>query len=161
MKDLIREGRQIQDMFRKKSTLTEAPSEDSWKKASKFINAALNAGRKPTKWDYMGMPAPKPIGIGNDPKKLKSAYGGSQMFWRETNFVKKTDAVKLVKAGLPNGYNEFNAEVLAKLPDDAQIQFAREYSPCIYVKGTKPSKAALKADEISKEEDGTFRVWWD
>ena len=141
--------------------INEAPTEDQFARVSKFVNAALNAGKQPTKWDYMGMPAPKPIGIGNDPKKLKSAYDGSQMFWRETNFVKKADAVKLVKAGMPEGYNEFNAEVLAKLPDDAQIQFAREYSPCIYVKGTKPSKAALKADEISKEDDGTFRVWWD
>jgi hypothetical protein len=141
--------------------INEAPSEDSWKRVSKFINAAYAAGRKPTKWDYMGMPAPGPIGIGNDPKKLKAAYDGSKMFWREDKFVSKADAVKLVKAGMPGGYNEFNAEVLTKLPDDAQIQFAREYSPCIYVKGTKPSKAALKADEISKEDDGTFRVWWD
>jgi hypothetical protein len=141
--------------------INEAPSEEHFTRVSKFVNAAYNAGKRPTKWDWMGMPAPKPIGIGNDPKKLKSAYGGSQMFWRETNFVKKADAVKLVKAGMPEGYNEFNAEVLAKLPDDAQIQFAREYSPCIYVKGTKPNKSALKADEVSKEPDGMFRVWWD
>jgi hypothetical protein len=62
---------------------------------------------------------------------------------------------------LPNGYNNFDAIALEGLPDDVKVQFAREYSPCIYVKGSKPSKSALKADELGKEPDGTFRVWWD
>jgi hypothetical protein len=151
----------VQKLSERVKYLNEAPAESQFSKISKFVQAAYNAGRQPTKWDYMGMPAPKPLGIGTDPKKLRAGYEGSQMFWREVTFLNKQQAISLVKSALPNGYNNFDAIALEGLPDDVKVQFAREYSPCIYVKGSKPSKSALKADELGKEPDGTFRVWWD
>ena len=106
--------------------------------------------------------AVKEVNLGKDPKSFAKAYDGSNTMWKNTAMFSKKDAMNIMKQALPGGYNEFKAELIDKLPADAKIQIAREGSVCLYVKTTtKPSKAALKADEISKEEDGTFRVWWD
>jgi hypothetical protein len=74
----------------------------------------------------------------------------------------KKDAMNIMKQALPDGYNEFTAELIDKLPADAKIQLGREYSVCLYVKtNTKPSKASLKADELDEVEPGLYRIWWD
>jgi len=104
--------------------------------------------------------------------------------FRASQSVSPEIAVEIMKLACP-GYNDFEAEDLAKFPDDCQITIAREGSVCVYVKpGEKklPTRAKLGADEYdivtednygigyhAATEDetayggfkGEIRVWWD
>lgn len=73
--------------------------------------------------------------------------------------VNKEEAINIMKAAVPIGYNSFKAEILAKLPKDSQIKLAREGSVCVYVK-TKHSIPKLKENERSVH-NGWIRIWWD
>jgi hypothetical protein len=102
------------------------------------------------------------VNFGKDPKKFAKGYSGSTTVWKDTTMLSKKDAMNIMKQALPNGYNEFKAELIDKLPADSKIQIAREYSVCLYVKtNTKLSKASLKADELDNIGNGVYRVWWD
>jgi hypothetical protein len=106
--------------------------------------------------------AVKEVNFGKDPKKFAKEYDGNNMMWKDTTMFSKKDAMNIMKQALPDGYNEFTAELIDKLPADAKIQLGREYSVCLYVKtNTKPSKASLKADELDEVEPGLYRIWWD
>lgn len=110
--------------------------------------------------------AVKEVNLGKDPKSFAKAYGsnkhGSNIEWKNTAMFSKKDAMNIMKQALPDGYNDFKAELIDKLPADAKIQIAREGSVCLYVKTTtKLSKASLKADELHQVEPGLYRIWWD
>lgn len=81
------------------------------------------------------------------------------------------EAMGLMDACCPYGYNGFNSEVMAevvkKFGDNAAYTIAREGSPCLYIKPVNRvwlnrDESILKlADEVSFEPSGTFRLWWD
>ena len=128
MKDLIQEGRTLQDLFRKQILSEEI----------------------------------KQIDFGKDAKRFAKAYDGSDMLWKSKTVLSKKEAMDIMKQALPDGYNDFRAELIDKLPSDAKIQLGREYSVCMYVKtSSKPSKASLKADELDMIEKNVYRIWWD
>jgi hypothetical protein len=63
-----------------------------------------------------------------------------------------------------HGYNEFNGQLLAKLPADSLVTIAREDSVCVYVKGQVPCRltSALKADELDLVANcKETRIWWE
>lgn len=96
---------------------------------------------------------------------------------RNTNFkathgVTGQEFVQIINRCNPNGYNEFDAiaaeNVRALFGDEAEYTIARESSVCIYVKpkgkvclNRKVRLTDLKADELSYEGEGVFRIWWD
>ena len=128
MKDLIQEGRTLQDLFRKQILSEEI----------------------------------KQIDFGKDAKRFAKAYDGSDMLWKSKTVLSKKEAMDIMKQALPDGYSDFRAELIDKLPSDAKIQLGREYSVCMYVKtSSKPSKASLKADELDMIEKNVYRIWWD
>ena len=106
------------------------------------------------------------VNFGKDPKKFAKGYDGDDMMWQNsTSFDKKT-AIDIMKKALPNGYNEFKAESLDKLPPDSKIKIGREYSVCIYVSTkTKISRVVaydkMDASEIDEIDPGYYRIWWD
>jgi hypothetical protein len=83
--------------------------------------------------------------------------------------ISKTAAVKIMKKAIPDGYNEFDAELLDQLPRESRIRIAREGSVCVYVEtpnGSQINQEGLKADEFDlyqTNSDGTqtHRIWWD
>ena len=71
-------------------------------------------------------------------------------------------ARRIMKQDIPDGYNNFNADLLSKFPPSCEIWIAREMSVCLYVVGDNlPSKQALGADEYDVQPDGFTRIWWD
>ena len=157
MKDLVTEGRSLQDLFRKK-VISEAPTA-AQKEAEKYAMNIAKTG---------GMPKIKEVDFGKDAKKFAKAYDydGPQFLgdtkWKSKTMLNVKDAMSIMQQALPDGYNDFKAELIGKLPSDAKIQLGREYSVCLYVKtNTKPSKASLKADELHEVEPGLYRIWWD
>jgi hypothetical protein len=96
-----------------------------------------------------------------------------QLTFRSSKWMRPQEYVEQMKAICPD-YNEFSIRRMAKIllsPDakDIQIQPAREYSVCMYVKGEPDVLDWLKlmattdgrADEASIWADGTLRLWWD
>ena len=151
MKDLVTEGRSLQDLFRKK-VISEAPTA-AQKEAEKYAMNIAKTG---------GMPKIKEVDFGKDAKKFAKAYDGGDTKWKSKTMLSVKDAMSIMQQALPDGYNDFRAELIGKLPSDAKIQLGREYSVCLYVKtNTKPSKASLKADELHEVEPGLYRIWWD
>ena len=95
--------------------------------------------------------------------ELKKAYSDGNLHFRASSSVTPKDAYEIMKKCCPDGYNEFQAELLLLFPDDCMVTLAREYSVCIYVSpGSKrlPNRKSLNADEIDKI-DGEVRIWWD
>ena len=151
MKDLVTEGRSLQDLFRKK-VISEAPTA-AQKEAEKYAMNIAKTG---------GMPKIKEVDFGKDAKKFAKAYDGGDTKWKSKTMLSVKDAMSIMQQALPGGYNDFKAELIGKLPSDAKIQLGREYSVCLYVKtNTKPSKSSLKADELHEVEPGLYRIWWD
>lgn len=97
-----------------------------------------------------------------------SIPSGEAMRLRDLHFralfpVTRDEAVKIMEKCV-GGYNEFEARLLKKLPEDAQVTLAREGSVCIYVKGKLPEslKEAMKEDEFDyNPSTGETRIWWD
>ena len=112
---------------------------------------------------FSDMPkGPKEVDFGKDAKRFAKAYDGSDMLWKSKTVLSKKEAMDIMKQALPDGYNDFRAELIDKLPSDAKIQLGREYSVCMYVKtSSKPSKASLKADELDMIEKNFYIIWWD
>lgn len=86
--------------------------------------------------------------------------------FRASASVSRDEAIAILKEAITNGCNEFEPELLEKLPPDARVTIAREGSVCVYVNGTIPTDSdyrdSLKADELdyypAKNET---RIWWD
>lgn len=78
---------------------------------------------------------------------------------------------EIVKRAVPGGYNDFNESVLEKVfgvfGEESQYTIAREGSPAIYVRPfgrvwiNRTENLSHLADEVSYEEDGSIRLWWD
>ncbi len=83
-----------------------------------------------------------------------------QLMFKASAPVTKGRAMLIAAAAIPDGYNDFEAHLLAMLPPQSQVTLAREYSVCVYV--TPPVKpiAAMKASEWDTK-DGVTRIWWD
>ena len=109
--------------------------------------------------------------------EMNAGYDTRNLNFRADGPLPRDEAAALMQRAVPHGYNAFKANVLRKLPDDAQVIIAREGSVCVYVKGNPLSIRAvdakaygvnseahpeLRADEISyhAEKDET-RIWWD
>lgn len=84
--------------------------------------------------------------------------------------VSPREAAEIMEAALAyadGGYNAFEPKLLLKLPADAQVILAREYSVCVYVTvnplfaGKDALQRKMEADECDFQEDGTLRLWWD
>jgi len=151
MKDLVTEGRSLQDLFRTK-VLNEAPTA-AQKAAEKYAMNIAKTG---------GMPKIKEVDFGKDAKRFAKAYDGSDTKWKSKTMLSQKEAMDIMKQALPGGYNDFKAELIGKLPSDSKIQLGREGSVCLYVKTTsKPNKSSLKADELMEVEPGIYRIWWD
>lgn len=88
-------------------------------------------------------------------------YRMRNLNFRAEGAVSKSKAIEIARKAMPHGYNEFNANLIDRLPDDAEIIFAREGSVCLYVKG-KLRKVDLKEDEFDFNPDtNETRIWWD
>jgi hypothetical protein len=74
--------------------------------------------------------------------------------------VGRDEAAKIASKAIPGGYNAFEAELLAKLPKESQITFAREGSVCVYVTPPVREIKAMGADEWDTD-NGVTRIWWD
>jgi hypothetical protein len=74
--------------------------------------------------------------------------------------VSVLDAVSIMRKAVPS-YNEFEPDLLTRLPKGSKVSIAREGSVCIYVMPPilKEIKA-MKADEWSTQGNLT-RIWWD
>lgn len=102
---------------------------------------------------------------------LRAAYGELNGYttrnvaWQAKHAVSREEAVNLTRAYIGK-YNDFEPEMLNRLPDDSQIRLARESSVAVYVKTAQDLdceelKKNLKADECSKKPSGEYRIWWD
>lgn len=77
--------------------------------------------------------------------------------------VSPQEAVDIMRDVLPNGYNGFEAGLLAQFPDTCHIYLAREGSVAVYVTGSgrlDPSADQLRCSEYS-DDHGNLRLWWD
>jgi hypothetical protein len=84
--------------------------------------------------------------------------------FRAAAAVPLADAVEILAAAVPDGYNNFQAANLKLLPPACQVVIAREGSVCIYVEGqlTAHDAFGLEADEFSFDPDSNeTRIWWD
>ncbi len=83
--------------------------------------------------------------------------------FRASQTVDRDTAIAIIEAIVP-GYNGFDVEQLANLPEERMVTIAREGSVCLYVKGKlTPSKwYRLGCSEVDydKQTDET-RLWWD
>lgn len=91
--------------------------------------------------------------------------------WRSTKWIKPSEWAEQMTAICPT-YNRFSAAKvgvwLAQF-SNIEVQPAREYSVCLYLKGSpetlatilKQAPEAVFADEADMEKDGTLRLWWD
>jgi hypothetical protein len=89
--------------------------------------------------------------------------------YRCTNFISEpitmSQAYKYLRAAIPGGYNDFDAELLLLLPQDWQVMVAREGSVCLYVLGDHTEE--IKNFDIKNDEtmlcDSKFykhRLFW-
>lgn len=91
--------------------------------------------------------------------------------FRPKSWVSPEEALRIIERYIPDGYNEFNAKVVAEIFEilkPARVQIARENSPCLYLKPkirwwfrTLALLAPLPIDGKSIEADGTLRLWFD
>ena len=92
----------------------------------------------------------------------REGYGERNLNFKATQKVSRDTAVDIMTIAVPHGYNEFKASHLQKLPGNAVITIAREYSVCIYVEGQVKRVPGMKADEWSYDPaTNETRIWWD
>jgi len=97
-----------------------------------------------------------------------------RMSMRNLNFitvemVTRDEAADLMEEACPEGYNDFQADVIRKLPAEARVKIAREHSVCLYVSGASLKACRiLDADECHVVVGGIqgkgvklIRLWWD
>ena len=111
-------------------------------------------------------------------KAGEEKYTKRALMWRASTWASPIDTEKVIMAAFEpktrgGDYNEFDAKkviaVIKKFPR-MLFQFGREYSPCLYAKGSEDDIKAIsvemkkaRADEIGQygEPDGVVRIWWD
>ena len=90
------------------------------------------------------------------------AFVNGNLMFKASHPVSRKDAYDIMCEAVPNGYNDFDANVILELPEDAEVTLAREYSVCLYVRKVRLSDLEdVNAQEIDQEEDGSIRLWWD
>ena len=97
---------------------------------------------------------------GNDSFEVTSKL--RNLDFRASAAVTRDEAVAIMAKAIEYEYNEFDAELLNQLPDNALVTIARESSVCIYVKGKLAWIRGMKADEWDYDPttDET-RIWYD
>ena len=87
------------------------------------------------------------------------AYGERpNLHYRAFRTVPSAVAVKIMAKAIPDGYNNFTADILAHIKGD--VLLAREYSVCVYVSPGEVLEHELGEDEYNVF-DGKLRLWWD
>ena len=111
-------------------------------------------------------------------KEVKRAYNEEtfNLEFRASEPVNKYDAVKIMAKALgckpdEDGYNDFRPELLNRLPEDARVWLAREYSVCVYfyteTELPESFQDTMRADEFGLTDSGDgvlvpeYRLWWD
>jgi hypothetical protein len=91
--------------------------------------------------------------------------------WRSAKWMKPAEWAGQMKTVCPE-YNGFHAGKVGSWLSrfgGVEVQPAREYSVCVYLKGDpkelatieRQAKQAIHADEVDMQQDGTLRLWWD
>ena len=100
--------------------------------------------------------------------------------FKASDYLYLTTAKDILEEAMPNGYNNFEVEKL-KFIDDmcgslCKVWIARESSVCLYIEQRNENvfhskklddadleylKLKLAADEITKDDNGIIRIWWD
>lgn len=82
-----------------------------------------------------------------------------------SEWVDYSDMLEAFDKAVENGYNRFNSSLLNAIgafeAEDLQFRPAREYSPCLYVRGDRDTlakvvKLNLRADEVSMREASEY-----
>ena len=109
-------------------------------------------------------------------REVVAAYGDAggysaskkrNLNFKASEFVTRDEAFAIMDKALPRGYNEFRAGLLNYFHIKQKFMIAREGSVCLYVWTPPdsdiifPSMEELQADEMTRQEDGTMRIWWD
>jgi hypothetical protein len=100
----------------------------------------------------------------NDPRPFEVTMGIRNLNFKASEPVPRDIAIAILKESVPQGYNNFEAELLQHLPEDCIVTIAREGSVCIYVHGNPvemPSGEMMSADECDTVEPHIVRYWWD
>jgi hypothetical protein len=94
------------------------------------------------------------------PNPTNDAMSRRNLNWRASAPVTRDEAISIMQETCPS-YNEFEPNLLKKLPANASVTLAREGSVCIYVDKVGAATAKnMKADEWHAK-DGEVRIWWD
>lgn len=99
-----------------------------------------------------------------NPDQYDYTNGKRNLNFKASVAVPRDEAVRIMGKAIPGGYNEFDANLLKKLPPDSMVTIAREGSVCIYVTpelgDAEALNRSLKCDEFDNK-DGATRIWWD
>ena len=115
--------------------------------------------------------------------EIMNAYADMHMDWKEGNKLRNLsfrasescsgpELIEIMKAAVPDGYNEYDLEVLQDVVEafgaEARYTAAREGSVCLYIKAKHHlspvvvSKTVRTCDEFDyDEETEEYRLWWD
>jgi len=119
------------------------------------------------------MPIPKSLRIavlrayadccgGADFEPESDRHSMRNLNFRSGVLLSRDDAALLMAEACPEGYNDFDTEVIRKLPAEARVEIAREHSVCLYVFGASLKAChAMGADECDSAGAGQVRLWWD
>jgi hypothetical protein len=80
------------------------------------------------------------------------------LHFRAFQSVPSDVAVKIMAKAVPDGYNNFTADLLGRIKGD--VLLAREYSVCVYVEPNSIEEHELGEDEYNII-GGKLRLWWD
>lgn len=141
---------QVRAMF---NAIDEANTKRAWNEAERERLAKLKAVRD----------------------EVKEAFADCWLPWEEgsqrrnleflaTEAVTPTEAVEIMREATPDGYNEFDADLLALFPDTCRIRLAREASVAVYVTGEgrdDPEVAQLLRCDYYKDDGDKLHIWWD
>ena len=108
-------------------------------------------------------------------QEVKRAYCEStrNLHFKASGSVGIEESVKIMAEALgcgeyDDGYNNFKPSCFRNLPSGTKITLAREGSVCAYINPPKgiPIQYArlvnsMLIDELYKEPDGSYRLWWD
>ena len=90
--------------------------------------------------------------------------------FKSSSYFNAGELIEVMSTAIEGGYNLYDKDVLKEVVETfngARYKPAREGSPCIYVYPEKNSRVWLHkdfggiADEVSLENDGSIRLWWD
>jgi len=84
------------------------------------------------------------------------------LHFRASDYLSPAEAHQIMQEFCQE-YNDFNADVILKFPEDCKVCIAREYSVCLYVMpGLKPLPSMEDVDARECHNVGPeTRYWWD